>query len=39
MRAQLTASSVCDMRTITEAVEGLYLQMWREADYAGDTDT
>ena len=39
MRAQLGASPLCDMRTITEAVEGLYLQMWREADYGRDADT
>ena len=37
MRAQLGASPVCDMRTITEATERLYLQMWREADYRPPT--
>jgi predicted O-linked N-acetylglucosamine transferase (SPINDLY family) len=31
MRAQLSASPVCDMRKITEAVEQLYLQIWQEA--------
>jgi len=31
MRAQLSGSPVCDMQTITEAVEGLYTQMWRAA--------
>ena len=34
MRAQLSAAPVCDMATITRAVEELYFQMWREAGSA-----
>jgi len=33
MRAQLSTSPVCDVQKITEAVERLYLQMWREREH------